>query len=345
MLTPDAYTTRGNITQSIVPGATTNTYYDMTGMPTGADDNNGHAIAVTAASGTNNSSPGLIQPNTGSPNDSNLATSLTYSTFLGVASATAPNSSLTTVAYDSQGRPLTAVAATGASTGYVYAFGTATSGNISNGPYTTTATTNTHWATTITDGLGRTITSQTGYLTGTTPTTVSEVDTIYAPCACSPTGKPAQVSQPYAPGGTPVYTVYGYDALGRTLTIQLPDGASTTHYLYQGNWTTVTDPAGKWKQYQSDIFGNTIVVVEPDPSYIPLVTTAPNPPSTAGNGIFGYELQLRLRESSDRRDHDKGWRDTDAELDLRYYGDAAADERCESGDGHYVGQWDHFLRL
>jgi RHS repeat-associated protein len=282
-----SYTTRGNITQSVVPGATTNTYYDMTGMPTGADDNNSHAIAVTAASGTNNSAPGLIQPNTGSSNDANLATSLTYSTFLGVSSATAPNSSLTTVAYDSQGRPLTALAATGASTGYVYAFGTTTSGgSISNGPYTTTATTNTHWATTITDGLGRTITSQTGYLTGTTSTPVSEVDTVYAPCACSPTGKPAQVSQPYAPGGTPVYTVYGYDALGRTLTIQLPDGASTTHYLYQGNWTTVTDPAGNWKQYESDIFGNTIVVVEPDPSYTPLVTTAPNPPSTTASGIL-----------------------------------------------------------
>jgi YD repeat-containing protein len=84
-------------------------------MPTGADDNNSHAIAVTAASGTNNSAPGLIQPNTGSSNDSNLATSLTYSTFLGVASATAP---LTTIAYDSQGRPLTAVAATGATTSY-----------------------------------------------------------------------------------------------------------------------------------------------------------------------------------------------------------------------------------
>jgi len=197
-----SYTTRGNLTQSVVPGATTNTYYDMTGMPTGADDNNSHAIAVTAASGTNNSAPGLIQPNTGSSNDSNLATSLTYSTFLGVSSATAPNSSLTTVAYDSQGRPLTAVAATGASTGYVYAFGTATSGNISNGPYTTTATTNTHWGTTVTDGLGRTITSEAGYLTGTTPTQVSEVDTLYAPCACSPTGKATQVSQPYSPGAT-----------------------------------------------------------------------------------------------------------------------------------------------
>ena len=118
-----SYTTRGNLTQAVVPGATTNTYFDMTGMPTGADDNNGHAVSVSAASGTNNSAPGVIQPNTGSPNDSNLATSLTYSSFLGVATATSPNSSLTTVAYDPQGRPLTAVSPTGASTGYTYIFG------------------------------------------------------------------------------------------------------------------------------------------------------------------------------------------------------------------------------
>jgi hypothetical protein len=32
----------------------------------------------------------------------------------------------------------------------------------------------------------------------------SIIDTVYAPCACSPLGKVQKVSQPYVPGGTPV---------------------------------------------------------------------------------------------------------------------------------------------
>jgi YD repeat-containing protein len=86
-----------------------------------------------------------------------------------------------------------------------------------------------------------------------------------------------QQSQPYAPGANPVYTTYAYDALGRTTRITLPDGASQTQYRYQGNVTTVTDPAGKWKQYFSDAFGNLAAVLEPDPAANP-VPAAPNPP-------------------------------------------------------------------
>src|SRR5215472_13886813 len=53
-------------------------------------------------------------------------------------------------------------------------------------------------------------------------------DTIYAPCACSPLGKVWKVSHPYVSPNTPVYTIYTYDGLGRTVSVQLPDGASTT---------------------------------------------------------------------------------------------------------------------
>ncbi len=52
------------------------------------------------------------------------------------------------------------------------------------------------------DGFGRTIQVQKG--NGTT--VVSTVQTQYAPCACSPLGKVSAVSQPYAPGATPVWT-------------------------------------------------------------------------------------------------------------------------------------------
>src|ERR1017187_7862608 len=87
-----------------------------------------------------------------------------------------------------------------------------------------------------------------------------------APCACSPLGKMFQQPQPYAPpNAPPPATTYHYDALGRTVKVLLADGASATTYTYQGNFTTVTDPAGNWKRYASDAFGNLVTVIEPDP--------------------------------------------------------------------------------
>ena len=284
---------RGNVTQSVTPGSTTNFGYDITGMTLAADDNNGHAVNITAATGTNNSAPGTLNPG-----NSNLATTLGYSPFLAVNSSTGPNNSTTTLTYDAAGRPTTGVSATGSITNYTYFFGTTptASGNIGNGAYTATATTGTRWATAISDGLGRTVTQTSGYGT-TSPTTVSQVDTVYAPCACSPAGKMVKTSQPYAPGASEYWTVYSYDGLGRTLSVTLPDGASTTKYLYQGNWTTVTDPAGKWKQYESDVFGNTLVVVEPDPTANPVVA-APNPPSASAASTlvttYTYDLVNHL---------------------------------------------------
>ena len=43
-------------------------------------------------------------------------------------------------------------------------------------------------------------------------------------------------------------------------------GASTTSYSYQGIAVTVIDPAGKWKQYTMDAFGELTQVVEPSPN-------------------------------------------------------------------------------
>jgi RHS repeat-associated protein len=62
-----------------------------------------------------------------------------------------------------------------------------------------------------------------------------------------------------------VWTTYTYDSSGRTLTVTSPDGASVTRYTYQGNQTTVTDPAGKSKTFTSDAMGNLVTVSEPDP--------------------------------------------------------------------------------
>jgi len=117
------------------------------------------------------------------------------------------------------------------------------------------------------DGFGRPVKQESGdNRNGAANTVLSTVDTQYAPCACSPLGKVSQVSMPYAPGETVVWTKYQYDASGRTIQVTAPDGVSTTTYTYQGNLTKVTDPAGKWKKYTSDAMGNLIQVAEPDPN-------------------------------------------------------------------------------
>ncbi len=128
-------------------------------------------------------------------------------------------------------------------------------------PPNKSASTDGHWVYTQMDGFGRTVLTTTGYST----TTLSLVDTQYAPCGCSPLGKLSQQSQPYAPGGSDAWTVYHYDASGRTTSVVLPEGSSTT-YQYQGNVVTVTDPAGKLKTFTMDAFGNLVTVVEPDPT-------------------------------------------------------------------------------
>ena len=46
-----------------------------------------------------------------------------------------------------------------------------------------------------------------------------------------------------------------------------PDTQGTTTYAYQGNNVTVTDPAGKWKTFTTDGYGNLVQVTEPNPRW------------------------------------------------------------------------------
>ncbi len=240
---------RGNLREQTANGLTTTIYYDITGTVTGADDGQGHSVAFTPAAGTNNAAPGVITPNS----ESNLAESLSYTSFLGVASDTHPNSATSSTLYDADARPTSSTSPHGATTTYTY-------NNITNPP-TTTATTNGHWVRTSMDGLGRTIKVETGDASGT----VSIVETEYDSCACSPVGKVKRVSRPYAPGGTVYWTTYSYDCLGRTLSVAQPGNTGTTAYVYEGNTVKVTDPALKWKKYTTDALGNIVQVTEPDP--------------------------------------------------------------------------------
>jgi len=144
-------------------------------------------------------------------------------------------------------------------------------------PTTTTSITNNHFTRQTLDGMGHVILQETGTVSGSTLTTVSQVTSIYAPCGCSPMGKLSQVSEPYAPGGTPVYTTYTYDGMGRTLSVTLPDG-SVTHYSYDdlagsanASDVTTTDPASKAKRFQLNGLGQLTQVTE-DPNGLAYVT-------------------------------------------------------------------------
>jgi YD repeat-containing protein len=111
------------------------------------------------------------------------------------------------------------------------------------------------------DGLGRTIKVEKGTGPLNNQVTLSVQESVYGPCACTPLGKVFKVSQPHAPGATPAWTVYTYDALGRTLTMTKPDN-SVTSYQYSGNWSSAYDAAGNYKSFMTDGLGNLVQVVD-----------------------------------------------------------------------------------
>jgi hypothetical protein len=108
---------------------------------------------------------------------------------------------------DSTGRPLQTQIPDGAQTNYTYAYYPATSGAGNQQTATLGTGTGARWKRTTLDGFGRVTRVETGH----DSTTVSIVDTQYGPCGCTPIGKMTAVSQPYAPGGSPVWTSYTYD--------------------------------------------------------------------------------------------------------------------------------------
>ena len=240
---------RGNPTTVNQYGDVRNYTYEISGVVNSVTDGSGRTVTVSPSWGTGYSLPGVVTPG----GNGNLATSLSYAASWAVASVSGPNGATGATTYDTYGRPQQTTIPDGAQTTYAYTYYPSAN--------TQTATLGNRWKRTTLDGLGRTIRVETGH----DSVTVSTVDTQYAPCACSPLGKLWRVSQPYAPGATVYWTTYTYDASGRTLTVTAPDGASTTHYAYQGNQTTVTDPAGKWKTHTTDAFGNLVTVAEPDP--------------------------------------------------------------------------------
>ena len=226
------------------PTTYTINYFDMAGNVTKTTVN-GVTTNVTTDSTTNFAAPTQMTTNT-------LNSGMTWTSALALNTATGPNGDSGAINYDTDGRPTSTTSPYGASTTYTY--------NDTASPPSKSASTNGHSVTTIMDGFGRTIQTSSG-----ASTTLSIVDAQYAPCGCSPLGKLSQQSQPYAPGGSDAWTVYHYDASGRTTSVVLPDGSTTTYY-YAGNWVEVLDPAGAWKSYAMDALGNLANVYEPDPT-------------------------------------------------------------------------------
>jgi hypothetical protein len=246
------YHTRGNVTQKVVPGATTSYTYDVTGHALTGADATGTGATLTYSSTTNFAAPGTAAPTAGNPDVQNghsvsqasgsqLQSGYTYNNALALVQSAMPNSATASQNFNSSTGLLTSsVSVHGATTNYTYTFT----------PNIVTASTNSHWMKAYKDGFGRDAAGEAGYGT----TIVSHSDTVYAPCACSPLGKVSKTSLPYAIGaggqitasdgtGNIGWTTYAYDGVGRTLTTTAPDG-SATHYVYLGNTTKVTDPAG-----------------------------------------------------------------------------------------------------
>ena len=267
---PDAARTAGtalNLSYSLMPGKTATVAVYNYGSMAAAWGSDGSSSSASADPSTNFNAPVSIS-------SQSYQTALAYNSWLGVTQTLGQNGEQMSMTYDSYGRPTSGTSpycGTGCTGPTVsYAYGTST-------PFTQTKTGPDGKTVTTLDGLGRTIRVD----RGDTSSLQSSGATVYAPCACSPLAKIQETSQPYAYGGSAsAWTTYSYDGLGRPLTVQQPDGASTTTYLYSGNVTTVTDPAGKWKQFTTDVSGNLVTVTEPDPA---------NPPSGAVSTTYTYD--------------------------------------------------------
>lgn len=186
-------------------------------------------------------------------------------------SATDQNSQTTSYTYDSRMRLLTIKRPDGGMTTNSYPD--------ANHVNTTVMQTSTQsrTSTVVLDGLGRTSQTQ---LTSD-PSGADYVDTTY-----DGLGRVHSVSNPYRSTSDPTYglTTYTYDALGRKVIQQQPDG-NTLQWCYNGaasngqtdcaankssvsnaSWADFSDETGRHWQYVDDALGRVVAVMEPDGS-------------------------------------------------------------------------------
>jgi YD repeat-containing protein len=252
---------RGYLSTTTTPAVTTSSSIYTYGAVAASVGSDGSTTTASADASTNYAAPITIA-------SQSYPQILAYNPWLAVTQATGANLEQISASYDIWGRPSGGTSPYGAAVGVGYS---------TSLPFTQTKTGPDGATITTLDGLGRAIRVD----RGDTTSMHSSSATVYAPCACSPLAKIQKTSQPYVYGSSPsAWTTYTYDGLGRPLTVQQPDGASTTTYSYLGNLTTVTDPAGKWKQFTTDVSGNLVTVTEPDPA---------NPPSGTVSTTYMYD--------------------------------------------------------
>ncbi|MBC8164791.1 MAG: RHS repeat protein [Bryobacteraceae bacterium] len=188
---------------------------------------------------------------------------MSWDAALNLTAVSGPNNATSAFAYDAASRYVSSTDPDGATSSNTYSVATRTNYSWTGKRFTRTTF----------DGLGRAEKVETGYAPTPGNYVVESVaETQYAPCACTPLGKMWRVSQPRKPVDPAVWTSYTYDELGRVKTITLPPNTGTsgnsgvTHYEYVLNTVKVIDPAGRWKKYAMDGFGNLASVEEPKPA-------------------------------------------------------------------------------
>jgi YD repeat-containing protein len=278
------------------------TAYDTAGVPY-YSWNGTQSVAIQTDSTTDYSLPTAIQPNS----NSDMQTSATYASSWAPTSLTGPNGDQGTTTYDSYGRPAQTTIPDGAVTTYTYAYYNSAT---QSGANSQTATLDGRWQTTTLDGFGRTIRVQ----TGNGSTTVSTVDTQYAPCACSPLGKMSAVSQPYAPGGTPRVDHLHLRRLGPHADRDRP----------------------RWQHHQVRLPGQQHYRDRPRRQVENLLRGCLRQPDRGdraqpGGRRLRHQLHLHLGQPAHRRLHDPRQRYPNADLPLQWLG---PDKRHQPGKRH-----------
>lgn len=250
---------RGNPTSIGTPSGATANVYDRYGNVSSTTVN-GITSTVSTTSTTNYAAPSQITVG------SSLTTSLTYdNSFLGLTNETGPNGTSVDIGYDANARPASSTSPFGATT--------STSYNDTASPPNTCTMVNGRWTQTNLDGLGRPILTITGYGSSCgSGTFLSQAETTYGSCGCSPLGKMMSQAVPHAYGTEPsAVTTYSYDGIGRTISKAVvgAETQGTTTYAYYGQpfgeQVNVYDPVGNWKVFYTDAFGNLSEVTEPNP--------------------------------------------------------------------------------
>jgi RHS repeat-associated protein len=263
-----AYDASGLLTQEVVEPDTptlrleTDYTYDSFGNKVSVTVS-GVDIATRASS---SSFDARGQFNTSNTNALNQSESLQYDLRFGKpTSHTGPNGLTTTWAYDSFGRKIQETRADGSQTKWSYRFCSGVNGGtaacvsgasylIQETPYAADGTTVNGPVTTVyLDQLDREIARETQGFDGSTVRAIKSYDAL---------GRVTQTSRPYfVSGGTPQYTTFTYDTLGRVVTQTKPDG-SVSQSAYHGLTVTETNALGQTRTVTKNSQGKVVSVTD-----------------------------------------------------------------------------------